>query len=105
MLFRSVFQSRYAGSVVAKNNVKKTITLLTSDGTAVCKLGDVLFSKLNQVVKNGDVKEDSWLARGTNLVLLGTRNGTEFRVKKVKNSTSVLKIVNNGYNVSLQKRN
>lgn len=94
-----------AGSVVGKNNVKKTVTLLTPDGTAVCKLGDSLFSKLNQVVKNGDVKDVSWLTRETNLVLLGTRNGTEFRVKKVKNSTSVLKIINNGYNVSLQKRN
>lgn len=93
-----------AGSVVAKNNVKKTITLLTLDGTAVCKLGDVLFSKLNQVIKNGDVKEDSWLTRGTNLVLLGTRIGNEFKVKKVKNATSVMKIVNNGYRVKLLKR-
>ena len=93
-----------AGSVVDKNNVKKTVTLLTPDGTAICKLGDALFSKFNQVVKNGGIKEDSWLTRGTNLVLLGTRNGTEFRVKKVKDATSVLKVVNQGYQVTLQKR-
>ncbi len=94
-----------AGSVVDKNNVKKTITLLTPDGTAVCKLGDALFSKYNKVINDNGVKSDSWLTRGTNLVLLGTRNGTEFKVKKVKNATSVLKIVNNGYKIKLQKRN
>ena len=93
-----------AGSVVDKNNVKKTVTLLTPDGTAVCKLGDDLFSKYNKVINDNGVKSDSWLTRGTNLVLLGTRNGTEFKVKKVKNATSVLKAVNQGYNVSLQKR-
>ena len=93
-----------AGTIVDKNNVKKTITLLTTFGVAICKLGDRLFSKLNQVVKNGNTKDDSWLTRGVNLILLGTRNGTEFRVKKTKGEISVLKVVNQGYQVTLQKR-
>lgn len=93
-----------AGSVVGKNNVKKTVDLLTPEGLAVCKMKDDLFSKYNKVIKNGDTKENSWFEKGTNLVLLGTRNGNEFRVKKVKDATSVLKVVNQGYKISLQKR-
>lgn len=93
-----------AGTVISKNNVKKTVTILSISGVAICKLGDKLFSKLNQVIKNGDIKDESWLTKGTNLVLLGVRNGNDFRVKKVKDATSVLKIINKGYKVSLQKR-
>ena len=93
-----------AGTVVNKNNVKKTIDLLTTDGLASCKLGDDLFSKYNKVIKNENTKESSWFEKGTNLILLGTRNDNEFRVKRVKNATSVLKIVNQGYKISLQKR-
>lgn len=93
-----------AGTVIDKNNIKKTVTILTTSGVTICKLGDRLFSKLNKVIKTGEVKDDSWLTKGTNLVLLGTRNDNEFRVKKVKEATSVLKVVNQGYNVSLQKR-
>lgn len=93
-----------AGTVVAKNNVKKTVDLLTPDGLAICKLGDDLFSKYNKVIKNGDIKDSSWFEKGTNLILLGTRNGNEFRVKRVKDATSVLKIVNQGYKIALQKR-
>lgn len=93
-----------AGSVVSKNNVKKTIDLLTPDGLATCKLSDELFSKYNKVIKNGDIKESSWFERGSNLILLGTRSGNEFRVKRVKDATSVLKIVNQGYKIALQKR-
>ncbi len=94
-----------AGSVVAKNNVKKTVDLLTPDGLAICKMGDSLFSKYNKVIKNDGIKDPSWFERGNNLILLGTRNGNEFRVKKIKDATSILKIVNQGYKVSLQKRN
>lgn len=94
-----------AGTIVNKNNVKKTVDLLTPDGLAICKMGDSLFSKYNKVIKNGNIKDSSWFERGTNLILLGTRNGNEFRVKRVKNATSVLKIVNNGYKIKLQKRN
>lgn len=93
-----------AGSVVAKNNVKKTIDLLTPDGLAICKLGDDLFAKYNKVIKNDNIKESSWFERGTNLILLGTRIGNEFRVKRVKDATSVLKIVSQGYKIKLQKR-
>lgn len=94
-----------AGSVVGKNNVKKTVDLLTPDGLAICKMGDNLFSKYNKVIKNGDIKDSSWFEKGTNLILLGTRNGNEFRVKRVKNATSVIKIVNQGYKIFLKKRN
>lgn len=93
-----------AGSVVAKNNVKKTIDLLTPDGLAICKLGDDLFAKYNKIIKNDNIKESSWFERGTNLILLGTRIGNEFRVKRVKDATSVLKIVSQGYKIKLQKR-
>lgn len=93
-----------AGSVVAKNNVKKTIDLLTPDGLAICKFGDELFSKYNKVIKNGDTKDSSWFERGTDLILLGTRVGNEFRVKRVKDANSVLKICKQGYRVSFQKR-
>ena len=93
-----------AGTVVNKNNVKKTIDLLTTDGLASCKLGDDLFSKYNKVIKNENTKEGSWFEKGANLILLGTRNGNEFRVKRVKDATNILKIVNQGYKVSLQKR-
>lgn len=93
-----------AGTVVDKNNVKKTVTLLTEDGIAICKLGDDLFSKINKVVKTGDTKDDPWTTRGTNLALLGVRDGNSFRVKRNKNSTTILKILNTGYKVSLQKR-
>lgn len=93
-----------SGTVISKNNVKKTVTILTTSGVAICKLGDELFSKYNQTIKNGDLKDESWLTRGTNLVLLGSRIGNEFRVKRAKNATSVLKVTNRGYKVSLQKR-
>ena len=92
------------GTVISKNNVKKTATILTTSGVAICRLGDELFSKYNQTIKNDDMKDESWLTRGANLVLLGTRVGNEFRVKKVKDATNVLKIVNQGYRVTLQKR-
>ena len=94
-----------AGTVIGKNNVKKTVTILTTSGTVViCKFGDELFSKYNKVVKNNTIKDESWFTKGTNLVLLGVRNGNEFKVKKVKNTTSVMKVTNNGYNIKLQKR-
>ena len=59
-----------AGTIVSKNNVKKTIDLLTPDGLAICKMGDELFSKYNQTIKNGEMKDESWLTKGVNLVLL-----------------------------------
>lgn len=93
-----------SGTVADKNNVKKTVSLLTEDGIAICKFNNELFSKYDQVIKDGDIKDPSWFTKGTNLVLLGTRNGNDFRVKQVKDATSVLKVLNQGYKVSLQKR-
>lgn len=93
------------GTVIGKNNIKKTVNLLTTSGSvAICKLDDALFSKYNKVIKNGDIKDNSWFEKGANLILLGTRRGNEFRVKRTKDATSVLKIVNQGYKIKLQKR-
>lgn len=93
-----------AGTVADKNNVKKTVSLLTENGIAICKFNNELFSKYDQVIKDGDTTDNSWFTKGTTLVLLGTRNGNDFRVKHVKDATSVLKVLNQGYKITLQKR-
>lgn len=93
-----------AGTVADKNNVKKTVSILTTDGLAICKFNNELFSKYDKVIKNGKEKDASWFTKGTNLVLLGTRQGNEFKVKRIKDATSVLKVLNNNYRISLQKR-
>ena len=93
-----------AGTVADKNNLKKTVSLLTEDGLAICKFNSESFSKYDKVIKNGKEKEGSWFTKGTNLVLLGTRQGNEFRVKHTKDATSILKVLNQGYKITLQKR-
>lgn len=92
----SLYQlSRIAGTVIEKNKLKNTITLLTQDGVVKVKIykpqfvkyDRQLFSK-NEVTGKKTVIEKSWFTRGNFLILTGIRRGDFFIPKVYKNKTT-----------------
>lgn len=81
-----------AGTVVNRNKMKNTVTLLTQDGVVNVKIYKSQFSAYDkQISVVGDdgkkkILERSWFSRGTLLLLQGMRRGQDFIPKKYKNS-------------------
>jgi DNA polymerase-3 subunit alpha len=85
--------SRIAGTVIAKNDNKSNIPLLTPTGVVTVKFNKDLYAKykkqISQVLPDGKKKkiESSWFTRGTKLIISGYRSGEdEFRCKVYKNT-------------------
>ena len=93
---------RIIGTVIDKNKLKNTVTLLTPSGVVnvkVYKNQYAIFDKqLSQKGSDGvkHVIEKSWFSRGTLLMVQGIRRGADFIPKKRKDSfyPVISKIVN-----------
>lgn len=76
-----------AGTVIAKNATKHTVTLLTHDGSVVTVKYQGNFSYYDRTIKNnGKIIENSWFSKGNHLVVHGFRRGGQFVAKKYKDS-------------------
>lgn len=85
---------KIAGTVIAKDDLKKSVTLLTVDGVVDVKIPAVeVYSKYKKTIsqfcetenKNKKV-EGSWFERGTFLIIYGFRRGEEFVAKTYRNT-------------------
>lgn len=90
-----------AGTIVAKNNIKSTVSLLTPDGLAIVSLGRQLYAKLGKKEmvgqgKNRHCVSDSWLERGNKLVVTGYRQQDSFRLRRDHNLSTTAMLIN-GY--------
>jgi len=80
-----------AGTCIAKDKIKSTITLLTVDGVVTVKFRKEYFTvfdkRISQKQADGKKKiiENSWFERGTMLMIKGIRRGDDFIPKKYSN--------------------
>lgn len=78
---------RIAGTVIAKNDQRHTISLLTTSGVTTVKFSKDYYARLNrqisEVQSDGKKKviEKGWLAKGTKLLVTGYRTEDTFRSK------------------------
>ena len=83
---------RIAGTVLAKDKTKHSVTILTEDGVVNVKVWNSQFAKYDKQIseKQADGKkkviEKSWFSRGNKLILTGIRRGADFIPKVYKNS-------------------
>jgi DNA polymerase-3 subunit alpha len=83
---------RVAGTVLDRDKLKKTVTLLTREGVVTVKIfGDVFTHYDRQIsVKQADGKkkvlEKSWFSRGNKIIVTGIRRDEQFFAKKYKNT-------------------
>lgn len=90
------------GTVIDKNKLKNTISLLTPTGVVTVKIYKNQYSmfdkQISQIGEDGKkhVVEASWFKKGTLLIVQGIRRGNDFIPKKYKSSTYpiISKIVN-----------
>lgn len=79
---------RIAGTVIAKDKDKKTITLLTTEGVVNVKIyGGVFANYDKQISERGPdghkhVKDRSWFSRGNKIIVTGIRQENNFIAKK-----------------------
>ena len=80
------------GTVIGKNKIKNTVTLLTPTGVVSVKIYKNQYSiydkQISAIGSDGKkhVQEKSWFSRGTLLMVQGIRRGNDFVPKKMKNS-------------------
>ena len=84
---------RIVGTVLDKDKNKKTVTLLTNDGsvTTIKIFGDAFTHYDKQLSTRGadgkkHVTEKSWLSRGNKIIITGIRREDNFIAKKYKNT-------------------
>jgi DNA polymerase-3 subunit alpha len=79
---------RIAGTVISKDDVRHTISLLTTDGVVSVKFNRDMYAmykrQLSEVQSDGTKKvtEKGWFTRGTKLVINGFRRDDQFFAKK-----------------------
>ena len=105
-----------AGTVLDKNKMKNSITLLTPDGVVIVKIWKNQYAKYDkQISIIGDdgkkkIMERSWFKRGTLLFLQGIRRGDSFIPKAYKGSPyrvpimKILEVNDDGTMVFTNKR-
>ena len=80
------------GTVIDKNKLKNTVTLLTPNGVVPVKIYKNQYSIYDKQISERDsegkkhVVEKSWFTKGTMLMVQGIRRGSDFIPKKRKNS-------------------
>jgi len=83
---------RIIGTVIGKNKIKNTVTLLTPTGVVSVKIYKNQYSifdkQISAIGEDGKkhVQEKSWFSRGTLLMVQGIRRGNDFIPKKTKSS-------------------
>ena len=78
-----------AGTVIANNNTKHTVTILTKYGVVTLKLFATLYTEYNQKIsimnpskpKEKIVLDDSWFKRGKLIIVYGFRRENMFNVR------------------------
>lgn len=92
MVFDSYEISRICGTVIAKNNTKHMVTILTPTGVVDVKFSKGHYSYYNKQLSkiNADgsktVIEKPWFKRGTLLSFVGFRSDNNFIVKKYRDT-------------------
>lgn len=90
--------TKIAGTCIAKNNIKKSFTLLTSDNAVITiRLSDEHYAYYNKQISDivdgkKKVKEKSWFNTGTKLLIVGFRREDSFVPKKYKNTLETHRI-------------
>lgn len=81
------------GTVIGKNKLKNTVTLLTKEGVVPVKVYKTQFAKYDKQKYEKDeetgkktVTEKSWFTRGNKLIFIGIRRGDTWVPKKYKSS-------------------
>ena len=83
---------KICGTCIAKNKVKSTISLLTTDGVVNVKFRKEYFSLFDKQISarqpdgTKKIMEKSWFNRGNMLVVMGIRSGDDFVSKKYASS-------------------
>ena len=83
---------KIVGTVIDKNKIKNTVTLLTPSGVVTVKVYKNQYAmydkQLSQVGADGKkhVQEKSWFSRGSLLMVQGIKRGSDFIPKKRKDS-------------------
>lgn len=78
---------RIAGTVIAKNDARHSVSLLTTSGVVNVKFSKDYYARLNrQISELGEdgkkhIQEKGWLTRGTKLLVTGYRTEDTFRSK------------------------
>ena len=80
-------KTRIAGTVIAKDNIRHYVTLLTTDGVVNVKFSKDGYARYTAKYTN----DKSWFERGTILVVVGYRLGLDFKATYGENS--VVKIL------------
>ena len=82
-----------AGTVIGKNKLKNTVTILTVDGVVNVKIYKSQFAKYDRQKAEKDeetgkkkILEKSWFTRGNKLIFIGIRKGDVWIPKKYKSS-------------------
>ena len=83
---------KICGTCIAKNKVKSTVTLLTTDGVVEVKFRKEYFSLFDKQISERDcdgvkhIVQKSWFNRGSMIVVQGYRSGDNFIPKKYASS-------------------
>ena len=85
----NMFQiSRICGTCIAKNKLKSSVTLLTTDGVVEVKFAKNYFALFDKRISatgedgKSHIVEHSWFNRGSMIVVTGIRSGDTFIAKK-----------------------
>ena len=84
--------TRIAGTVISKNDMRNTISLLTTSGVVTVKFTKDYFARagrqISELGSDGKkhVKEKGWFVRGTKLLVTGFRREDTFVAKTYKNT-------------------
>ena len=90
--------NRIVGTVLDRNKIRHTVTLLTMEGVVTVKFYDGLFNYYNKIIKqptnkNGKITNvtigKSWFTRGNKLIINGIRRGDIFFPKKTYSGDSL----------------
>ena len=80
------------GTVIAKNDIKSVVTILTPDGVVPVRFSKEYYAKFNRQISEPQpdgtkkVKEKSWFTRGSMIMVSGIRKGDQFQAKTYKNT-------------------
>ena len=79
---------KICGTCIAKNKIKSTVSLLTTEGVVEVKFRKEYFSLFDKQISERQldgtkkIKEKSWFNRGSMIIVTGMRSGDEFISKK-----------------------
>lgn len=82
------------GTVIAKDDVRSIVTILTTTGVVPVKFSKEYYAKYNrqisvvQIDGKKKVMEKSWFTRGTMIMVTGYRKGDQFHGKSYKNTAN-----------------